>query len=109
MRKFLVREAEVHDREVAPPEVWTVLGTAAIVEQLELSLAELEEDASEVQTAAEMAAGQGEIEVRSFERRSRRAGCCLGSTCHAHRLSGARCQQVLRRGEFAQDRRRRDR
>jgi transposase len=41
----------------------------AILEQLELSLAELEEDASEADTAAEMAAAQAKIEVRRFERR----------------------------------------
>ena len=42
---------------------------SAILEQLELSLAELEEDASEAETAAEMAAAKAKIEVRSFERR----------------------------------------
>jgi len=41
----------------------------AILEQLELSLADLEEDASAAATAAQMAAAQAKIEVRSFERR----------------------------------------
>jgi transposase len=41
----------------------------AILEQLELSLADLEEDASAAETAAQMAAAQAKIEVRSFERR----------------------------------------
>jgi transposase len=41
----------------------------AILEQLELSLAALEEDASAAETAAQMAAAQAKIEVRSFERR----------------------------------------
>ena len=36
---------------------------SAILEQLELSLAELEEDASEAETAAEMAAAKAKIEV----------------------------------------------
>jgi len=40
-----------------------------ILEQLELSLADLEEDASAAETAAQMAAAQAKIEVRSFERR----------------------------------------
>jgi transposase len=42
----------------------------AILEQLELSLAELEEDASEAATAAQRAAARAKIEVRSFERRT---------------------------------------
>jgi zinc-finger binding domain of transposase IS66/Transposase C of IS166 homeodomain len=41
----------------------------AILEQLELSLADLEEDASAAATAAQMAAAQAKIEVRRFERR----------------------------------------
>jgi len=48
----------------------------AILEQLELSLADLEEDASAAATAAQMAAAQAKIEVRSFERRKQRAGRC---------------------------------
>ena len=43
---------------------------AAILEQLELSLADL--DASAAATAALMAAAQAKIEVRSFERRKQR-------------------------------------
>jgi transposase len=41
----------------------------AILEQLELSLAELEEDAAAAETAAQIAAAQAKVEVRSFERR----------------------------------------
>ena len=41
----------------------------AILEQLELSLADLEADASAAATAAQMAAAQAKIEVHSFERR----------------------------------------
>src|SRR6202521_5470819 len=41
----------------------------AILEQLELQLADLEEDASEAETAAQIAAAAAEVEVRSFERR----------------------------------------
>jgi transposase len=41
----------------------------AILEQLELSLADLEADASQAETAAQVAAAQAKIEVRSFERR----------------------------------------
>jgi len=41
----------------------------AILEQLELSLADLEEDASEAEAAAQMAAANAKVEVRSFERR----------------------------------------
>jgi transposase-like protein len=55
---------------------------AAILEQLELSLADLEEDASAAATAAQMAAAQAKIEVRSFERRKQRAGRCP-SICRA--------------------------
>src|SRR5258708_14104822 len=42
----------------------------AILEQLELALADLEEDASQAETAAQMAAAQAKIAVRSFERRN---------------------------------------
>src|SRR5580704_5286615 len=41
----------------------------AILEQLELQLADLEEDASEAETAAQIAAAAAKIEVKSFERR----------------------------------------
>ena len=41
----------------------------AVLEQLELSLADLEENASEAEAVAHMAAAQAKIEVRSFERR----------------------------------------
>src|SRR5690348_13426976 len=41
----------------------------AILEQLELSLSDLEEDACEAETAAQMAAAQAKVAVRSFERR----------------------------------------
>jgi transposase len=41
----------------------------AILEQLELSLSDLEENASEAETTAQMAASQAKIEVQSFERR----------------------------------------
>ena len=40
----------------------------AILEQLELQLAELEEDASEAEAAAQLAAARAKVEVRSFER-----------------------------------------
>jgi transposase len=42
----------------------------AILEQLELKLADLQEDASAAETAAELAAGKAKIAVRSFERRA---------------------------------------
>ena len=42
---------------------------SAILEQLELALADLQEDASQAETTAQMAAAQAKIEVRSFERR----------------------------------------
>jgi transposase len=41
----------------------------AILEQLELQLADLEEDASEAEVAAQIAAAAAKVEVRSFERR----------------------------------------
>jgi transposase len=41
---------------------------SAILEQLELQLTELEEDASEGEAAAQMAAARAKVEVRSFER-----------------------------------------
>src|SRR5262245_47845202 len=41
----------------------------AILEQLELALANLEEDASQAETAAQLAAAAAKIAVRSFERR----------------------------------------
>jgi transposase len=41
----------------------------AILEQLELALADLEEDAAEAAAGAEMAAPQAKVAVRSFERR----------------------------------------
>jgi transposase len=40
----------------------------AILEQLELELAELEEDVSEAEAAAQLAAARAKVEVRSFER-----------------------------------------
>ena len=40
----------------------------ALLEQLELRLAELEEDASQAQTVAQLAAAEAKIAVRSFER-----------------------------------------
>lgn len=40
-----------------------------VLEQLELSLAELEEDASEAETTAELAAARAKMVVRGFERR----------------------------------------
>jgi transposase len=42
---------------------------SAILEQLELSLADLEEDASEADAAAQLAAAKAKVEVCSFERR----------------------------------------
>src|SRR5258707_6791643 len=42
---------------------------SAILEQLELALADLQEDASQAGTTAQMAATQAKIDVRSFERR----------------------------------------
>jgi len=41
----------------------------AILEQLELALADMEEDAAQAETAAQMAAAKAKIAVRSFERR----------------------------------------
>jgi transposase len=41
----------------------------ALLEQLELQLADLEEDAGEAETAAEVAAASANVEVRSFTRR----------------------------------------
>ena len=41
----------------------------AVLEQLELQLADMEEDASEAAAAAQMAAARAKVEVRSFERR----------------------------------------
>jgi transposase len=41
----------------------------ALLEQLELQLADLEEDAGEAETAAELAAARANVEVRSFTRR----------------------------------------
>jgi transposase len=42
---------------------------SSVLEQLELKLSELEEDASEVEAAAQLAAQRAKIEVKSFERR----------------------------------------
>ncbi len=42
---------------------------SAVLEQLELKLSALEEDASEAETAAELAAQQAKVEVKGFERR----------------------------------------
>src|SRR4029077_18927543 len=41
---------------------------SAILEQLELALADLQEDASQAETTGEMGAAQATLEVRSFER-----------------------------------------
>ena len=41
----------------------------AILEQLELALADLQEDASQAETTAQLAAAEAKIAVRSFERR----------------------------------------
>jgi transposase len=41
----------------------------AVLEQLELKLSELEEDASEAEAAAQLAVQRAKVEVRSFERR----------------------------------------
>jgi transposase len=49
---------------------------STVLEQLELSLAELEEDASEAETTAELAAARAKMVVRGFERR-RPARCPL--------------------------------
>jgi len=54
----------------------------AILEQLELALAELEEDAAQAEATAEIAAAEAKVAVRSFERRKRRAGRCP-SICRA--------------------------
>ena len=43
---------------------------SAILEQLELQLADLQEDASAAETAAQLAAAEAKIAVRSFERRA---------------------------------------
>jgi transposase len=42
---------------------------SAVLEQLELKLSELEEDASEAEAAAQLAAQRAKVEVKSFERR----------------------------------------
>ena len=42
---------------------------STVLEQLELSLAELEEDASDAETTAELAAARAKMVVRGFERR----------------------------------------
>jgi transposase len=42
---------------------------SAILEQLELALADLQEDASQAETTAQLAAAEAKIAVRSFERR----------------------------------------
>ena len=41
----------------------------ALLDQLELQLADLEEDAAEAETAAQVAAEHARVEVKSFERR----------------------------------------
>ena len=54
----------------------------AILEQLELALAELQEDAAQAEATAEIAAAEAKVAVRSFERRRRRAARCP-SICRA--------------------------
>ena len=67
------REAQVRDRQAAPSAVRTI-GRAgrALIEQLELQLADLEETAAEAEAATEIAAKAASadaVQVRGFERK----------------------------------------
>jgi hypothetical protein len=75
----------------------------ALIDQLELQLADLEEDVAQVEAAALAKT----ITVSSFERRKPSAACT--SAARAHRLSCAFSLPMLRRRKVAQDRRGRDR
>jgi transposase len=68
----------------------------ALLEQLELGLADMEEDASEAEARAQMAAAaaaHAEVQVQGFERRSRHGGRCP-STCRVSALSIPRLRPV---------------
>jgi transposase len=77
---------------------------AAFLEQLELALADMEEDASEVEAKAQMTAANARVQVQAL--RAPQAGApaaARASAARAHYLSGAAGLSVLRR-DFAQDR-----
>jgi transposase len=76
----------------------------AFLEQLELALADMEEDASEVEAKAQMTAANARVQVQAL--RAPQAGApaaARASAARAHYLSGAAGLSVLRR-DFAQDR-----
>ena len=84
----------------------------ALLEQLELGLADLEEDASEAEARAQMARLPPRARRSSAGVRTAQAGATAAtraSAARTHCLSRAFGLSVLRRGDLAQDRRGRDR
>ncbi len=86
---------------------------ASVLDQLELELADLEEDASEAEADAQLAAERAKaakIDVQPFERRRpARAAAAPRPAAGARRSSRAGQLSMLWRGQVAQDRRGRDR
>jgi len=62
------REAETHDQELRHEQFGQSSERGALLDQLELQLADLEANAAQAETAVQMAAA-GKITVPSFERR----------------------------------------
>ena len=69
-RTAVDREAQVHDPELRHDRFGQSSERGALLDQLELQLADLEADAAQAEAAAQMAAAAGpeKITVRSFER-----------------------------------------
>jgi len=84
--KYTIRKLR-HERFGQSSERGTLL------DQLELQLADLEEDAAQAEAAAGMAAASHKITVPSFERRKPARGTCR-NTCRAS-ASSIRCRQLV--------------
>jgi hypothetical protein len=81
---------------------------AAILEQLELQLAELQEDASAAETTAQLTAAGAKMGAQLRATDAGAPAIARASAARAHHLSGSHGVSVLRRGS-AQDRRGHDR
>ena len=103
--KFTIRKLR-HDRFGQSSE------RGALLDQLELQLADLEADAAQAEAAAQMAAAAASRDDDGAVVRTAQAGApsaARASAARADRLSGAVGLPVLRRHDIAQDRRGRDR
>jgi len=68
-RALQIEKLKVHDCQASAQQFGPILGAGRILEQLELQLSELQENASEAEAAAKLAAASENIKVQSFERR----------------------------------------